>query len=73
MGTDHIRKDVAVASGAGRIVCSCGWRSSVRDDGYMYEPLSIPSLGQGRGAVMRNPDIEAEWHRHIVNLRAHAG
>ena len=34
----HIPKMVPVASGAGRIVCSCGWKSGVEDDGDMFDP-----------------------------------
>jgi len=61
----HTRKDVTVANGAGRIVCSCGWMSGVRDDGYMFEPAFIPALGRVPGVIMRNPDIESEWRRHL--------
>lgn len=33
----HEAKRVPVASGAGYIQCSCGWRSKVEDDGNMYD------------------------------------
>ena len=29
---------VPVASGAGRIDCTCGWRGKVQDDGHMFDP-----------------------------------
>lgn len=36
--SSHTPVHVTVASGAGYIRCSCGWRSKVEDDGDMYEP-----------------------------------
>lgn len=35
---DHTPTRVPVASGAGFIKCSCGWKSMVQDDGAMFGP-----------------------------------
>lgn len=54
MKTKHQLGHVVVASGAGRIVCSCGWQSRVSDDGHMFLADYVSGW-----------DIEAEGYVHL--------
>ena len=49
----HEPTRVPVASGAGFIRCSCGWRSQVQDDGHMYDqdPYNAEAAFRGRLAI----------------------
>ena len=51
---EHVFRLVTVASGAGRGVCSCGWRSPVSDD--------------GRGDYTSG-DIFDDWQEHVAGRR----
>ena len=61
MSATHNPSFHPVASGAGRIVCSCGWRSRVQDDGYMFDPGHI--------------DVNHEFAEHLreASGATHAG
>ncbi len=77
MTETHEGTKVPVANGAARIKCSCGWQSTVRDDGYMFDPghplnLDIDRQFQEHAstAPRKRPSSSMSFSQALVALEA---
>lgn len=65
---DHTPTSVPVASGAGFIRCSCGWKSQVQDDGCMFDPDPYNAEAAFRGHLIEVDRAERTFESNMIDL-----